>query len=270
MARGWQRNHKYSGRIPRIAVISESGIPVEGLLLILHANIQLVEETTDENNKQLGFLDLLVLLLSVYVLIALLADTFFHLPVEVTRLLSYIDNAICAIFLFEFFVRLRKAESKKAFLKWGWIDLIASVPTFPFMRAGRLFRVIRIIRILRAFRSARLIINHVFKNRVRGALTSVSLIAVLVLLLSSIAILQFETSPQSNIKSAEDALWWSYTTITTVGYGDKYPVTTEGRLVAMVLMTVGVGLFGTFTAYVSSWFVRNNNGKAENGKTDER
>lgn len=187
---------------------------------------------------------------------------------EVTRLLNYIDNAICVIFLFEFVVRLRKAESKKAFLKWGWIDLIASIPTFPFMRAGRLFRLIRIIRILRAFRSARLIINHVFKNRVRGTLTSVSLIAVLVLLLSSIAILQFETAPDSNIKSAEDALWWSYTTITTVGYGDKYPVTTEGRLVAMVLMTVGVGLFGTFTAYVSSWFVRNKSGETENEQVD--
>lgn len=76
---------------------------------------------------------------------------------------------------------------------------------------------------------------------------------------SSIAILQFETLPNSNIKTAGDAIWWSYVTITTVGYGDKYPVTPEGRIIAAMLMTVGVGLFGTFTAYISSWFV-----KAEN------
>lgn len=75
-------------------------------------------------------------------------------------------------------------------------------------------------------------------------------------LFSSIAILQVEDSPNSNIKSAEDAIWWSYVTITTVGYGDKYPVTTEGRLIAAVLMTAGVGLFGTFTGFLASWFVQ--------------
>jgi len=73
---------------------------------------------------------------------------------------------------------------------------------------------------------------------------------------SSIAILQVETDPRSNIKTAEDALWWSYTTITTVGYGDLYPVTAEGRLIAIVVMTFGVGLFGTFTAYIASVFVK--------------
>jgi voltage-gated potassium channel len=72
---------------------------------------------------------------------------------------------------------------------------------------------------------------------------------------SSIAILQVEHAPNSNIKTAEDALWWSYVTITTVGYGDKYPVTTEGRIIAVFLMTIGVGLFGTFTAFLASWFI---------------
>lgn len=97
--------------------------------------------------------------------------------------------------------------------------------------------------------------SHIFRNRAQGAFTSVSIIALLLLIFSSIAILQVEDSPNSNIKTAEDALWWAYATITTVGYGDKFPVTTEGRLVASILMTAGVGLFGTFTAYVASWFV---------------
>ncbi len=143
-------------------------------------------------------------------------------------------------------------------MKWGWIDLIASIPTLDFMRAGRLLRLIRLIRILKAFRSTKLIVQHIFKNKIQGTLTSVSLIAVLMLLFSSIAILEFETDPNSNIKTAGDAVWWAYVTITTVGYGDKYPVTTEGRIIAAILMTVGVGLFGTFTAFVSSWFVKDN------------
>jgi voltage-gated potassium channel len=74
---------------------------------------------------------------------------------------------------------------------------------------------------------------------------------------SSIAILQFEKDVNSNIKTAEDAIWWSYVTITTVGYGDKFPITTEGRIIGAMLMTAGVGIFGTFTALVSSWFIQN-------------
>lgn len=66
-----------------------------------------------------------------------------------------------------------------------------------------------------------------------------------------------------------NALWWAYVTITTVGYGDKFPVTTEGRLIASILMTAGVGLFGTFTAYVASWFVIDNK-NANESKVDEK
>lgn len=215
--------------------------------------------TVNETKESLGFLNLLVLFLSIYVLIALLVDTFFELPSEISKILNYIDNIICVVFLFDFIIRFRRAENKLEFMKWGWIDLIASIPTFDFMRAGRLLRLIRLIRIIRAFRSTKNIFNHLFKNRVKGTLTSVVLIAVLMLLISSIAILQVENAPNSNIKTAEDAIWWSYVTITTVGYGDLYPVTTEGRIIAAFLMTIGVGLFGTFTAFVSSWFVKGRN-----------
>jgi len=83
-------------------------------------------------------------------------------------------------------------------------------------------------------------------------------LAILLIIFSSIAILQVENAPASNIKTAEDAIWWSYVTITTIGYGDKFPVTIEGRIIAMLLMTVGVGLFGTFTAYIASIFVSDN------------
>ena len=140
-------------------------------------------------------------------------------------------------------------------MKWGWIDLVSSIPSLEYMRAGRAIRLIRILRILRAFRSTRHLIQHVFKSRTRGTLATAAIIAVLTIIFSSISILEVEHDPESNIKTAEDAIWWSYVTITTVGYGDKYPVTTEGRIIAAILMTVGVGLFGTFTAFLASWFV---------------
>ena len=125
------------------------------------------------------------------------------------------------------------------------------------MRVGRIIRLIRLIRVIRAFKTTRHLVNHIFANKIQGTLTSVFVIAILLLIFSSIAILQVEHDPHSNIKTAGDALWWSYVTITTVGYGDRYPVTSEGRILAAVLMTAGVGLFGTFTAYISSLFVAN-------------
>lgn len=74
----------------------------------------------------------------------------------------------------------------------------------------------------------------------------------------SIAILHFEsgtTGTEANILTADDAVWWSFATIATVGYGDRYPVTGEGRLVAVLLMCAGVGLSGTFAAYLAAWFI---------------
>jgi len=214
-----------------------------------------------ENNKsenQLGLLNLLVIALSIYVLGALLVDTIYVLPSETKILLNYIDYAICAFFFLEFCIRFYKAEKKLRFMRWGWIDLISSIPMIDVLRAGRLLRLIRLLRIIRAYRSTKKLVDHIFRNKAQGALTSVTVIAVLLIIFSAIAILQVENDPNSNIKTAEDALWWAYVTITTVGYGDKFPVTTEGRIIGAILMTGGVGLFGTFTAYVASWFVQDN------------
>jgi voltage-gated potassium channel len=203
----------------------------------------------------LGFLDLLIIVLSIYVLISLLVDTFFKLPPEISRVLFVIDDGICVIFLLDFFIRFFRAENKWKFMKWGWIDLISSIPTLEILRVGRLFRLMRLFRVLRVFRSAKILVQYVFVSRIKGTMTAVSIIAVLIIIFSSISILIVETAPESNIITAEDAVWWTFVTVTTVGYGDKYPVTTEGRLIGIILMISGVGLFGTYTGYIASFFV---------------
>lgn len=212
----------------------------------------------ENSEDKLGLLNLAVLVLSIYVLVALIVVTTFKLSAETSKLLNYIDIAICIFFFIEFCIRLYQAESKLKFMKWGWIDLISSIPMIDFLRVGRLLRFIRLFRILRAFRSTKQFVTYIFRNKAQGAFTSVSVLAILLIIFCSIAILQVENAPNSNIQTAEDAIWWSYVTITTVGYGDKFPVTTEGRIIASILLTAGVGLFGTFTAYIASIFVTNN------------
>ena len=214
-----------------------------------------VNNDLQNTNDKLGVLNIIVIVLSIYVLLALIVDTTFTLPAETSRLLNYIDITICIFFFTEFLIRFIKAENKLKFMVWGWIDLVSSIPMVGILRVGRIFRLIRLLRIVRAFRSTKKLVHHLFINKAQGAFVSVFSIAVLLLIFCSIAILQVETDPNSNIKTAEDAIWWAYVTITTVGYGDKFPVTTEGRVIAAILMTAGVGLFGTFTAYVSSWFL---------------
>lgn len=215
----------------------------------------MVKNSVKARENDLTYLNILVIILSIYVLTALLISVFFELPAQISRVLEFIDNTICIFFLFEFSIRFYRAENKWRFMRWGWIDLISSIPTVDIVLAGRVFRLIRLLRILRAFRSTKHLINHVFRQKTQGAFTTVSVVAVLMIIFSTIAILQVEDDANSNIKTAEDAIWWAYVTITTVGYGDKFPVTTEGRIIAAALMTTGVGLFGTFTGFLASWFM---------------
>ena len=210
-----------------------------------------MQKSTQE--KEFNIFDLFILILSCYILLSLFVSAFVQLSEETQILLNYIDNAICVIFLIDFFIRFRNAQNKLQFLKWGWIDLLASIPNLDVLRPGRFLRVFRLLRLLRAVKSTVLIFRFINSNRSQNALLSISLIALLMIIFSSIAILQFENVPTGNIRTAEDALWWSYTTITTVGYGDRFPVTTEGRLIGVGLMTIGVGIFGTYTAIIAAW-----------------
>lgn len=222
---------------------------------------------TDSKQSALSAWQCLMLFLSVFVLVVLLVETVFVLPPEVSRLLSAVDTAVCGVFAADFFIQLKTAKRKRDYLKWGWIDLISSIPNVPFLRIGRVARIVRIIRLLRAVRSTRVIIAHLFQNRARGTLATVSLITFVLIVFSSIAVLNVETAPNSTIKTAEDALWWSLATVTTVGYGDVYPKTTVGHMVAGVLMIAGIALFGTFTATVASFFVQQDS-RQEDAKID--
>jgi voltage-gated potassium channel len=139
-----------------------------------------------------------------------------------------------------------KAESKKAFLKKHPLE-IASV-ALPFLRPLRLVRVISF---------GGLALQKVAIGRQMAITAKVALSAVFISYIAAIQITISERSIEgSNIKNFNDGLWWAVTTVTTVGYGDRYPTTAEGRILAVLLMLTGISLVGVITASVAAWFVK--------------
>ena len=200
---------------------------------------------------------LFMLGLSLYALSALLVEVAFTVDPEVRVILDLADYAVCAVFLVDFVISLVTAENRwKYMATWGWLDLLSSIPVLDAARWGRIARVTRVLRVLRAIRAARLLTTVVLRDRAQNSALAVSLIALLLIVFSSIAVLQFESGADSNIRTGGDAIWWAFVTMATVGYGDHFPVTTGGRVVAIVLMSAGVGLFGTFSAFLAAWFLK--------------
>ena len=208
--------------------------------------------TRVEKPEELGPFQFAILTLSLLLLAALAAELLLPVPPEVKRLIGYIDVAVCVVFMADFLQRFFRAPSKLLFMKWGWIDLLASIPVIHALRWGRVFRLFRIVRLLLAVSSFRRLAGIFFASRARAGLASVFTLTFVIASFSSIAILICEHGDRANIKTADEALWWSLVTITTVGYGDFYPVTTAGRVVAAFTMFAGVGIFGAMSGVVAS------------------
>ncbi len=223
-----------------------------------------MKDAAFNNLGKVGVFPVAILILTVLNLCALVADTVLLLPKEVANLIHAIDTAVCGVFFLDFLIQLYRAESKVSFLKWGWIDLIACIPNGDFLRWGRLVRVLRIIRLFRGIRSLQKILRMVFQDRIETGVVSLGLSLFLLVGFTSVSILICEGHADGNIKTAEDAIWWSFASVTTVGYGDKYPVTTEGRIVGGILMIAGVGMFATVSGLAASLFLG-----ARDGKSDE-
>jgi ion transport protein len=169
----------------------------------------------------------------------------------------WVMNAILSVvFLADFTYRLLTAPSKSHyfFRMFGWADLLASLP-FQQVKILRVFRLVRVFRLLRAY-GVKNITRSLLQDRAGSALLTLLLMGTLVLEFGSLAILNVEQdAPGANITTASDALWYTIVTISTVGYGDRYPVTNDGRVIGSLIIVVGVGIFGTFTGYLANLFL---------------
>lgn len=196
--------------------------------------------------------------LCMYAIGALALETMLIVDPDVSVILDYADMSVCLIFFFDFLLCLQRAKGRRwtYFLTWGWLDLLSSIPALDVARWGRIARVFRIFRVLRGLRLTQIVAGLVLRQRAEAVVLASALAALILVVTCSVAILRFEDAPDSNITSGGDAIWWAFATITTVGYGDRFPVTAEGRVVAAILMTAGVGLSSTVAAFLAAWFLQ--------------
>ena len=209
----------------------------------------------NEKTQRVGPYQLFMLSLCAWAIVTLAIGTFWKLDPQTQTILDVADNAICGLFFVDFLGNLYRTPNRWAYFRsWGWIDLLSSIPTVDALRWGRAARLTRILRVLRGVRSARAIAHVLIERRAQSAFLATILLSLLLLVFASIAVLQFEADGGGTIQTAGDAMWWAVTTLSTVGYGDTYPITPEGRIVAACLMAAGVGVFGTLSGLVASWF----------------
>ena len=214
------------------------------------------ENTTKNPSRRLTTYDLVIWILAIFSLIILIPLIFGNLSPSDAAVLNTLENGLCIIFLFDFFRSLRLAPKKWAyFLKGGgWLDLLGSIPfgAFAIFRVARLFRVVRLLRKVTGGELRRILTRRLAQSTLLFTLV----IALILIFTISWIVLQAEQgAANANIKTYHEAVWWAFVTITTVGYGDYYPVTNVGQWMAIILMFFGLGIIGVLSSYLASTFI---------------
>ena len=214
------------------------------------------ENTTKNPSRRLTTYDLVIGILAIFSLIILIPLIFGNLSPSDAAVLNTLENGLCIIFLFDFFRSLRLAPKKWAyFLKGGgWLDLLGSMPfsALAIFRVARLFRIVRLLRKVTGGELRRILTRRLAQSTLLFTLV----IALILIFTISWIVLQAEQgAANANIKTYHEAVWWAFVTITTVGYGDYYPVTNVGQWMAIILMFFGLGIIGVLSSYLATTFI---------------
>ncbi len=207
------------------------------------------------NEKGLGY-EIFIGLLAIISISDLILLTIPSVSANTKEVLAIIQAFLTIFFLIDFFYRFFTAQSKKNYFlrDYGWADLLSCWPSEG-LRLLRVFRLAKVYRLLKNY-GAKRIIDEIIDNRAQMAIYIIIILVVIVLQVGAAWVLRFESNnPDANIKKGGDALWWAFVTITTVGYGDRYPTTGGGRLIGVALMVCGVGIFSTFAGFIANSFL---------------
>jgi hypothetical protein len=216
-----------------------------------------VAGTTDDRQpgtaelKSSGY-ELFLVLLSV-LSVANTAIVLYPLEGPIHQVAVLVDSLISPVFLFDFVYRLATTRPRSTYLvrRWGWADFLAIVPV---LGVFRLFRVVRVARLFRD-RGPHRIVGDLDRARASATFFLTLFLVIAVVEFAGMAVYVVESRGGGNIQSASDALWWGFVTITTVGYGDRYPTTDAGRVIGTLLLFAGIALFSVFTGFIANVFL---------------
>lgn len=177
-------------------------------------------------------------------------------------LVEVLDTLVCLTLIADFFYDLIYANDRKALLKSRWWEPLASIPMIDAAQkavlAIRLLRILRLLRIIKLHRELRTFLNSSYDFLQKNRILDLSCFVGLTILTGSLGFFYAEQGVNPALHSYKDSVWWAMVTVTTIGYGDIYPVTTAGRFVAMIMMFIGIGCVSLLTALIAGNFLREN------------
>lgn len=203
-------------------------------------------------NKSRAY-QIFIFILSVYVLVELSLEFIIDFPPLLAKVTSIIDFFICVIFLGDWLYFFIKDKRKGAYFISHFFDLISSIPFIPGLR---FLRVFRIFRFLRGFRGIMGIVREFNKRPMESAVAYYLVYLLIIFFYCSLAYNRYEVGINHNIHSYGDAVWLAFCTLTTIGYGDICPITTEGRLVSIILVLSGTGFFALLSGEFATILIK--------------
>ncbi|MGF1772993.1 potassium channel family protein [Vibrio maritimus] len=197
--------------------------------------------------KPLSLLSLILSFMALFVISALL---FAPINEDERTVLIGLDFIICSLFILQLVVDLIRSTDRVQFMKTHWIDFLASLPMIEPLRFARVFHIFRVVLVIR---SGETLLRQLARNKHETTIASILLLLVLLITVGAGLIMWAESGdPDANIQHIGDAVWWAFVTVSTVGYGDHYPVTSVGKVLAGMIIICGVGMFGMTSGLITS------------------
>jgi voltage-gated potassium channel len=206
--------------------------------------------------------DAIMILLSLVSVFLLFFEVLAEHTPQQRHALEVADAFIAFVFLVEFCVRLVRAPNRAVFLRQHWWELLAAIPitsgvaqALKGLNLLRIFRLIRLLRLVRFLIRLKIILAASTRFARQTYLIYICTLAGMVIMAGSLGFHYMEAGTNPNVHSLWDSFWWTIVTVTTVGYGDIYPVTTGGRILAIFLMMGGVATVSGVTATIAAYII---------------
>ena len=226
-------------------------------------------ENLHKNKKFRISYQVIFIFLALYSFVTTILDLHGDISIFNNPILEFIDVSIYLIFAADYFIRFTHSNNKLDFIENNIPDLISIIPYYSIFR---LFRIFKIRRFARTFRHLKLTGTYLtvkrFYKKIKKFLKSNGLIYLLIFAALGIVVSALIVSYVEKL-SYLNGLWWAFVTATTVGYGDVYPHTFIGRLIAVFLILIGMGTFGMITGAITSYFLNHQTDLIPNDDLDE-